>query len=121
MNFSKVYLMALVVVLSGCSPSHSPYGKPEAPPGDLGGDVKFAAVQSQVLSKCIGCHNSGSVPFDLTSLDAVMNRSGFVVPGSPETSRFFTVLQGGTMPPSGPLSSALQALVFEWIQQGANL
>ena len=120
MNFSKGFLLALVVVLSGCSPSHTPYSKPEAPPGDLGGDVTFATVQGQVLSNCIGCHNSGSVPFNLTSFEAVMNRAGFVVPGSPETSRFFTVLQGGTMPPSGPLPAALQELVFQWIQQGAN-
>lgn len=120
MKISKLILAAGLLLLSACSPYHEP-SEALPPPGDLSNsEVRFAAVQTQVVTRCTGCHRPGSGLFDMTSLEAVMARPGFVIPGSPELSRFVTVLGGGTMPPSGPLSEALQNLVVQWIQQGAQ-
>lgn len=120
----RLFIFLTVIVLSACgSPEHTSYGPAggePAPAGD-GGEVRFQEVASQVLDQsCTGCHRAGGRLVDLSSYVAVVGRPGLVTPGNPAASRLYTVIASGQMPPSGPLSGALQELVARWIQQGAK-
>ena len=86
-------------------------------------------VKPILQARCVGCHGLGQQPdfSDLPDVDAIYKLVGtHVEPGRPLQSRLFDKincaqpLSGQRMPMSGePLSINEQALVFDWIAQGA--
>ena len=84
------------------------------------------SYQSQALSilqsNCTSCHGatsgSGGV-FNLTS-PAHLVSIGLVVPGQPSQSGLYLAINGGGMPLGGALSTADQAVIYNWIAAGAS-
>lgn len=113
----------------------------EALPGKINQGVLWPQVWQALTdqSSCTqNCH-IGSAPsadldlssplisiYFLVSQDSSQNpQVKRVVPGDARASLFFQKINcitpdvGGRMPPGGHLPSALQALIFDWIEQGA--
>jgi mono/diheme cytochrome c family protein len=85
-----------------------------------------------IETNCVHCHGEQrllTMPAvaDLESLRALTGTGGLIVPGSPEGSRFFTVVtlsdaQTGAMPPTGHAITPAEVEVLRaWIAQGAAL
>ena len=77
---------------------------------------------------CVGCHSFGSTPdFSDIGIDAIFKIvNTYAQPGNPAASRLFVKINcsspdGGQQMPLGdpPLSFMEQALIFDWIDQGA--
>jgi|GEM_PF-3054813 len=86
-------------------------------------DEIWTVVAAELLNpSCISCHGSAraSAGIDLSttaSIAAIRNKmTAFVVPGAPHSSRFYTVITSGKMPPGGRQvsSTGLDALA-RWI------
>jgi mono/diheme cytochrome c family protein len=72
-------------------------------------------------AKCIGCHNGGTIPLDLTtavSYSEIIN-GGYVDTGNPANSILYTkIAPGGSMESFS--SPAETAMTLNWIQLGAQ-
>lgn len=72
----------------------------------------------QILqTNCTSCHGTSSGPnnvFDLTDPTHLVS-AGLVVVGDPNSSELFNEVSSGAMPPGGPLSSADQLVLQNWI------
>ena len=98
----------------------------------------FSEIQTNVFDvSCVGCHSGGSPPAGLR-LDAMNSYQDLVMvassqdggtfrvnPGFPDTSYLITKLegpgvQGGQMPPSGPLPQSTIDTIRQWITDGAD-
>lgn len=114
------------------TPPASPTATPtdEPPPPDTP-SITFAEVLEAVLEpSCLQCHSedfaSGDV--DLSAYDVIMASSAtydgeegpLVVPGSPELSMLWRVVEDGWMPMQGPIPAEEQSLLRQWIQEGAH-
>ena len=67
-----------------------------------------------------GCHVAGGAAgLDLTGYDS-FEKSGTFVPGNAKRSLVITRIDGGGMPPAGPLDDDLIDLVKDWIDEGAE-
>lgn len=67
-----------------------------------------------------GCHVAGGAAgLDLTGYDS-FEKSGTFVPGNAKRSIVITRIDGGGMPPAGPLDDDLIDLVKDWIDEGAE-
>lgn len=86
-------------------------------------EASFTSVRTYILEpKCLGCHTGPSSPegADLSTYEALMN-GGWVVPGSPATSRLFLSVTRGNMPKNAPrLSETELGLLENWIVAGAT-
>lgn len=81
--------------------------------------VNFQRDVAPILqTNCLGCHGVGS-HINLASRQAMLD-SKALVPGNPQTSRVFTSVANGSMPPNGKLSAANIEILRQWIQQGAE-
>lgn len=98
-----------------------------------GDEVRFDAVQSIFLNRCIRCHVEGSLPMPtprrlrLNSLAAILagGDSVVVLPGNAQMSaiwRYVAGVQSPQMPADGPpfLSDEEIALIAAWIDGGAR-
>lgn len=67
-----------------------------------------------------GCHVAGGAAgLDLTGYDS-FEKSGAFVPGNAKKSLVIIRIDGGGMPPAGPLDDDLIDLVKDWIDEGAE-
>lgn len=67
-----------------------------------------------------GCHVAGGAAgLNLTGYDS-FEKSGTFVPGNAKRSIVITRIDGGGMPPAGPLDDDLIDLVKDWIDEGAE-
>jgi len=96
-------------------------------------DIKPIFNEMFVTGRCTSCHNPGQFDgnLDLTDIgiDAIYKLipAGYVIPGRPFASVLFDKVNceqpgsGGLRMPFGqnPLSFDQQALIFDWIAQGA--
>lgn len=85
-------------------------------------------VEALILAECVLCHGPGGsaefLPFPQSIVDDVNAGTGFlVVPGDPDNSLLWIVLEGSGMsfmpPGSAPLPANEVAHVYEWIEAGA--
>ncbi len=95
------------------------------------GSPDFATIESMVFSQhCTHCHNANNATQDLSSYAGVLNfkskttGASVLSPGqAASSSPLFNSLQqnGGEMPLTGaPLNSSEEALLKEWIDDGAH-
>ncbi len=90
----------------------------------------FARVQPVLERNCVHCHGEGRLPqmaaFHTTEALAGL-RGKWILPGFPESSRFYQVVAAGddqpmAMPPTGhAISKKEVAIIREWIAAGAPL
>ena len=67
-----------------------------------------------------GCHVAGGAAgLDLTGYDS-FEKSGAFVPGNAKKSLVIIRIDGGGMPPAGPLDDDLVDMVKDWINEGAE-
>jgi mono/diheme cytochrome c family protein len=119
-NYVIAFCSALLLV--GCGTPQQPQAK--APVTDTtqpaAVEVSFSKdVQPIFAASCMPCHapGGGAARYDLTAYDKV---AALVVAGKADSSKLFTVLNQGRMPPSGKLDSSRLATVRKWIDQGAK-
>jgi hypothetical protein len=96
-------------------------------------DIKPLINESFETGRCTSCHNPGQFDGNLdltdTGIDAIYKliSPGYAVPGAPLSSILFDKINceepasGGARMPFGqnPLTNSQQALIFDWIAQGA--
>src|SRR5439155_5072570 len=81
-------------------------------------------VQAFFQSRCIECH-AGQKPkakLDLSNFEGVVRGSSsgpVVLPGQPDKSRIWQMIQQNKMPPKKPLTEAERRLVHRWIETGS--
>jgi mono/diheme cytochrome c family protein len=120
-----VFAVALVaLLLIGCGGGNVPQPQANAPAPDT---VKPAAVevsyskdiQPIFTASCMPCHSGADAKarYDLTAYDKVVT---LVVAGKADSSKLFSVLNDGKMPPPGKLDAAKLATIRRWIAQGAK-
>ena len=69
---------------------------------------------------CVNCHHAGNTKADLemsSRKDLLDHRA--IVPGKPDQSVLYTMMQKGLMPPGERLAEDKLAIVRDWITQGA--
>ena len=78
-------------------------------------------MQPYFDSKCVSCHNGGSIPLDLSpvvSYDNLQN-GGYIDIANPSNSKLYTkVASGGSMEQYS--SSSETSMTLSWITQGAK-
>jgi hypothetical protein len=121
--FPALFLLAAVTLLfAGCA----------TPTATTSGSAGFSQVRPVLEASCVHCHGSerlaGMPSFSSTrDLAALTGPGRLIVPGSPESSRFFQVVAMsdsdiGAMPPTGhALAPREVALLKSWIAGGAEL
>ena len=100
------------------------------PAGDPAAD--FAAARDVIERNCVHCHGTqrlaGMPSFnDTHDLAKLRGEGNWIVPGSPDASRFFQVVnladnQPGAMPPTGHgISKKEVRILRDWIASGAPI
>lgn len=136
-------LLLTTIYMSGCggddgddgggSPTSIVAPRPTTPPppvavAEAEPEVEEAGVSFQndilpILEKncaLAGCHVAGGAAgLDLTGYDS-FEKSGAFVPGNAKKSLVVIRIDGGGMPPAGPLDDDLIDLVKDWIDEGAE-
>jgi hypothetical protein len=117
----KILLFAGAVICSGilvASCRHNPVGVETQPKVCFSSDV-LPVVQSNCGKS--GCHAEGGSEsrLNLFTVDGIL---GSVSPLQPLSSRLYTTIMDGTMPPSpnSPLSRDQRTAIYLWILQGAD-
>ena len=84
--------------------------------------VYFTDILPIYISACAsaGCHNATSHRSGYQLTDYAHISTEGIKPASPSSSFLYTVIQNGSMPPGGGVSSAQLALINKWITQGAK-
>lgn len=75
---------------------------------------------SVVTNRCAGCHSDGAALGGIgyiTDLDALLYYRK-VIPGEPELSPLYNVIQSGSMPPGQPLTASEAKAIYDWIHDG---
>lgn len=91
----------------------------------------FASVRTVLETNCVHCHGDNRLstmpPINDTRALSKLIGQHWIVPGTPEASRFFQVVTfpdeiPGAMPPSGHAISTKEVHVLrDWIKAGAKL
>lgn len=123
-KFVISYCLAILVAVSmiGCyrdvvNPGADPNGPPQQV--SFSGDLVPMFSQNCATS---GCHDA--IPTKKPALTpekayiALVN-GGYVNTMAPYQSGIYTVMKGGSMPPSGPVKSSQVQKVVDWIRNGA--
>jgi len=119
----RVTLGVLLVAGIGCGASHVPPSTvgPVLKPGE---PVTFEIINLAVIQRgnCLDCH-SGDRPkgdVNLETFEMILAQEGLIIPGDPEGSLFYQVIESGDMPRRNPrLAPETVALLREWIATGA--
>lgn len=133
--------VAVGLVMFGCESVNPEDGAAETGPGEKGKKVSASKKTAKVdfLTEvkplleyyCLRCHNTGTLLGDLNletrKLAFAPGRAGsFIIPGEPEASKFYQVLQlqednKEAMPPEKHrMSKEQRELIYRWIKQGAK-
>lgn len=104
-----IVAMVVIGVIIGCNGTTIdeplPLGKPT-----------YQTLSVSVFSpNCLACHGPG--PRDLSTYGAVMR---FVVPGKPDLSPLYTLVESHRMPPGKPLNDDRIEEIRSWIADGAS-
>ena len=128
MKWSSILVGATAFLLSACSPKTDPAPGPgEAAAAPEERTVSFTKDIKPILAnKCTICHNTATLPKrpSFETREKAM-RSGMIVPGHPEASRIFTLIEEEpfadmAMPPVGHrLTKKEIGLLKTWITEGA--
>jgi formylglycine-generating enzyme required for sulfatase activity len=84
--------------------------------------IDFKRDIAPILERsCVRCHHAGtgSSNLHLTSR-AELLKGRTVEPGKPDSSLFYQVLVGGSMPPGKRLSAGEMTAIHDWIKQGVR-
>jgi uncharacterized membrane protein len=123
---SAILFVALLLVGCGSQPAAPAAAKAKETPAvdpaqPAAAEVSFAKdVQSLVHAHCLPCHSgapNATAPFDWTTYDGIV---AHVVPGNPNSSKFYQMLRDGRMPPGSRLDTAKIGVVYRWISEGAK-
>lgn len=124
---------APALILLGSLVSALIAGCAQTPPAESPKNVaSFQRVLPLLETNCVHCHGQQRLPTmpaiaDTKALAALIGPGKLIVPGAPESSRFFQVVmltdnQAGAMPPTGHgISKAQVETLRAWIQSGAPL
>ncbi|OQW47276.1 MAG: hypothetical protein A4S09_15900 [Proteobacteria bacterium SG_bin7] len=122
MGKSVFYFVVLAVIVSvfysNCSPTHNS--------GNGSSNINTAAILQSLQTnslkiltdKCSSCHNDATVNSTLKDILDVnyLESSGFIDPGSPQTSPLYMSIVDQIMPKNGtPLSAEDIAILRDWI------
>ncbi len=98
---------------------------------ELGYEATWLGVQIFMHDHCFECHRAGQAPElpDAIEEDLLEERFEYVVPGDPEASVLWQILEPvewepgmpHQMPPGAPLPLPVIEHVYEWIEEGAPL
>ena len=116
------------VLIAGCA-SDQPLAQTSESPKN---PAAFQRVLPLLETNCVHCHGAQRLPTmpalaDTKVLATLIGPGKLIVPGSPESSRFFQVValsdnQAGAMPPTGHgISKSEVETLRKWIQSGAPL
>jgi len=117
-----------LVLIAGCASDRPLVTTSDSPQGP----AAFQRVLPLLETNCVHCHGVQRLPTmpalaDTKALAALIGPGKLIVPGSPESSRFFQVVtlpdnQAGAMPPTGHgISKSEVGTLRKWIQSGAPL
>ena len=115
-------LAVLVMVIFASSCQYKWIVEPEIPPPDPEDTISFSQQIVPIWSEqnCIGCHNTGGTPPDLTADNAYnsITTMGLVDTANPEQSKiYYYPLPDGSH--YEKYTSSQAALLLGWIEQGA--
>jgi hypothetical protein len=85
----------------------------------------FAPVRRLLETHCVACHNGprGTMGLDVTTIRGLKkggSRGPAVVPGKPDDSAAYLMMEGGGMPPKGAPVTRTEVEVFrKWVEAGA--
>ncbi len=144
MASSSWWMAAALFACAGSAQAAWPAGCDDLSGGQINFNVDWQTqikpIFNEAISsegRCTSCHNGGQLDgnLDLTDqgIDAIYKIVGtYVIPGDPQLSELFHKLNcsdpatGGTRMPAAapgipgvPLTAAQQALIYDWIAQGA--
>ena len=118
--YIAILFFGSLIILNGC------YYDEVAPLDQLPENVSFKNDVAPILvTNCgsSGCHDAtpshepalvGGEVYTTLLLD------GYVKPLDPQNSSLLILIESGSMPPSGPISSANQKIIEAWIAEGAE-
>ncbi len=120
-KFAWILLAASLMGAAGRSDGQTP---PDAT-ADLAGDVR-----SVLAARCAGCHGADVAEPEgdfgyVTELARLAENPELIVPGEPNASELWLMIEFGDMPPrdseTGPLSDLEKRAVRRWIAEGATV
>lgn len=122
----RFFLMYLVASLSSCTTTPRSTARVFTDE-----EQEFAPLRDVLERNCVHCHGDNRLstmpPINDTHALARLIGKHWIVPGKPETSRFYQVVTfpdtvPGAMPPSGHAISKTEAQTLrKWIKDGARL
>ncbi|MGE0631913.1 MAG: c-type cytochrome domain-containing protein [Pseudobdellovibrionaceae bacterium] len=118
----RVFLLATAAVMTvffqNCSSPKRSGGSSNAPTVNVLEDKAIAILNK----RCVSCHNAESSSANIGSLSDLESMLYYrlVVPGEPQLSDLYTVIQKGTMPPTGSLTADEAIIIYDWINEGIN-
>jgi hypothetical protein len=87
--------------------------------------LNFMAT-SVIEQHCVGCHDSSGLGgvSDILNTQKMID-DGFIIPGDPDQSSIYTLVENGSMPKSYSLSSEEKSIIKSWVEsiplnQGQN-
>ena len=123
----QIYI-GLVVILLISATTAGCYKDIISPGSDPNGPPQFVSFSGDLIpmfnTHCnsTGCHDA--VPAHKPSLvpDKAYNAitsGGYINTAVPNTSKLYTVVQSGSMPPTGALPASNAQLILDWVRNGA--
>ncbi|QDV05092.1 Planctomycete cytochrome C [Planctomycetes bacterium Poly30] len=123
--------VALLQVSLALSFSLVSYGQESADPNQEG-NARALEAAALLVERCGSCHGPDSKDrkatrgwADARDLAATVADPELIVPGEPDDSWLFAVIEDGDMPPSdsdvAPLDAAERAVLASWIRDGATV
>lgn len=119
---SLLSISALAFGIGSCVTTHEPTAEERA----------FEKVQTVLETNCVHCHGKDRLTTmppisDSRALAKLIGPKTWIIPGKPESSRFYQVVSipdtmPGVMPPTGhAISKQEVATLRQWIADGANV
>ena len=83
-------------------------------------EILEAKAFTVINNRCTSCHSGGVA---LGGIDYIANLDSLlfyrkIIPGEPELSPIYNVIQSGQMPPGMPLSASETKAIYDWIHDG---
>jgi len=107
-NLTTLVFIFIVLIWTGCSNSDNDEIVPDPPPPS--GEITYTnTIKAIVSSKCLSCH--GSTPTN----DAPMSLTTYaMVKAAAQNRNLITLVENGTMPKNGSLSTAQIKAFTDW-------
>lgn len=109
-----IYALAISLLLFNCSSDSNDDLTPEEDmtpsPTAITYDGNIRSIMSNNCNQCHGSTPQNGAPFSLTTFDQVRNRVDRIIARTNSTT--------SPMPPAGPISSNLRAMIQQWKDDG---